>query len=494
MDALKMLRHMAVSEYTGAIPAEPEKYYDDVPLPQYAPVPKPEPVPQQLRKMRSLTGYLVPPGRIVPERTTESLFYEQGRFMERYSDDYSEPVECRRAVPTYAAMSYPELRAYFTWRTKWRSGEAPEVQYPFLLLYTSELVNLIGEPDAPAAYAQLIRLYTEYGKRIPAFGKHCRVWLLDFAAYYDLPDAYVTAEEQVFAAISEYRTHPPAKLLSALDSTSAYCLTQSKSCLADPQKTAEMLFAAFSALDVRYHAAYGAFLLGEIRRTEHIMFEGCVLYPRFSPRQGAYRITPLCTYYRYAGRWAVEALCRDSRAVTLRKRTTGEFLRTFDCIMREETGFKGKLKPAELPAGDAECIRDAVRAYLHEQARKNIPAIRLDTAELEKIRQAAGRTEAMLTLPEEEPVPAPRAETAPVIPAETSPIPGLSAPAAELLRCLLAGKSPQNPVKQGQMLSVLAEEINEAFYDDFGDTVLDTAGDMPVLIEDYAAELREKLK
>jgi hypothetical protein len=41
------------------------------------------------------------------------------------------------------------------------------------------------------------------------------------------------------------------------------------------------------------------------------------------------------------------------------------------------------------------------------------------------------------------------------------------------------------------MLSVLAEEINEALYDTVGDAVIDTdeAG-QPVLIEDYAEEVK----
>ena len=40
------------------------------------------------------------------------------------------------------------------------------------------------------------------------------------------------------------------------------------------------------------------------------------------------------------------------------------------------------------------------------------------------------------------------------------------------------------------MLSVAAEEINEALFDNFGDTVIAFDGDTPIIIEDYENELK----
>ena len=64
-----------------------------------------------------------------------------------------------------------------------------------------------------------------------------------------------------------------------------------------------------------------------------------------------------------------------------------------------------------------------------------------------------------------------------------------------MLLCLLTGASYQPLIDAGQMISVLTEEINEALYDRFGDTVIDAddAGN-PVLVQDYADDLRQMIE
>ena len=51
-------------------------------------------------------------------------------------------------------------------------------------------------------------------------------------------------------------------------------------------------------------------------------------------------------------------------------------------------------------------------------------------------------------------------------------------------------KSTVVPFRNGIMLSVAAEEINEALFDNFGDTVIAFDGDTPIIIEDYENELK----
>ena len=105
----------------------------------------------------------------------------------------------------------------------------------------------------------------------------------------------------------------------------------------------------------------------------------------------------------------------------------------------------------------------------------------------------------MLTLPEDEQPEAAAPE--PEEPAEDDDDDGelpdlpLSAPAMALLICLVTGESYQPLVDAGQMLSVLADEINENLYDTFGDTVIEMEDDdTPVLIEDYAEDLKGMLE
>ena len=43
------------------------------------------------------------------------------------------------------------------------------------------------------------------------------------------------------------------------------------------------------------------------------------------------------------------------------------------------------------------------------------------------------------------------------------------------------------------MASVLVDSINDKLYDEFADICIDASGDEPVIIEDYADELRSLL-
>ena len=65
----------------------------------------------------------------------------------------------------------------------------------------------------------------------------------------------------------------------------------------------------------------------------------------------------------------------------------------------------------------------------------------------------------------------------------------------ELLRCLLYGIST-DPLRnrRGVMLSVLADSINDKFFNMIGDTVIAFNGDIPEIIEDYADELKGIVK
>ena len=41
------------------------------------------------------------------------------------------------------------------------------------------------------------------------------------------------------------------------------------------------------------------------------------------------------------------------------------------------------------------------------------------------------------------------------------------------------------------MLSIVISKINEAFYDEIGDVIIEFDGDNPILIEDYIGDVKE---
>lgn len=63
-----------------------------------------------------------------------------------------------------------------------------------------------------------------------------------------------------------------------------------------------------------------------------------------------------------------------------------------------------------------------------------------------------------------------------------------------LLRFLLDGTPYQEFLRgRHQMLSVVADAINEKLFDRFGDTVIVFEGDTPMVLEDYVGEVEEIL-
>lgn len=457
-------------------------------------------VPQQIRQMRTLSGY----NNLNGTRSMESLFYQQGKYMEHYTDDFPDNVLCGRATPMYYNMKDNELRCYFTWRTRYRMGALPAAQNAFLLLYTFELLNLIGVTAPELAYSMLGRLLSDYGEQFPSFRKSLLRWMPDFAAYYQVPYRCDDEKEAAAITILRHSSHTPQELLEALDALSKYRIRNSKLYLAKPDETAEMLKAVYQAMLLHYaekkKQSYSSFLLGDQKREEHIMFEGAVFYNRTLQMTRDIRLSPLCVYHCCNGKWAKETFCSEPHGDRI-----GALLRTFDSVLREMLRFKGKLKPGELPEGDEAVIRQALRDYFEEQKRKNAPVITLDASELEAIRAAAAHTTDMLTLPEDE-----AEQEAPAQPAEPELPDGeaedtegdeelpdlpLSAPAMALLICLVTGESYQPLIDAGQMLSVLADEINENLYDTVGDTVIEMEDDeTPVLVEDYLEDLKGMLE
>ena len=452
-------------------------------------------VPQQIRQMRTLSGY----NNLDGKRSMESLFYQQGKYMENYTDDFPDLVQCGRSTPMYYNLKDNELRAYFTWRTRYRMGALPAAQNAFLLLYAYEILNLIGFQSAELAYDALTQLLRDYGEQFPSVKKSLLRWIPDFAAYYQQPYRMEDEIEAAAVTVLRHSAHTANELLLALDTLSKYHIKNSKLYLAEPEQVSEIVRTVYKAL-LTYYAekkekSFSAYLLGEQQRSEHLMFEGAVFYHRTLVPNGDYRLSPLCVYHCYQGRWAKETFAGKPNAERI-----GAVLRTIDSLLREQLSFKGKLKAGELPEGDAEVIRQAIADWFEEQKRKNAPVITLNEDELEKIRLAAEHTTDMLTLPEDaepvQPVPEPE-EPDDDGTDDDGDLPDLplSAPAMALLICLVTGESYQPLVDAGQMLSVLADEINENLYDTFGDTVIEMEDDeTPVLIGDYLEDLKGMLE
>ena len=485
-----------------------EGVYRDVPILRPAsalqrPAPQRLPEPPEYRKMRGLGNLLS-----CTSATEAMIFCEQGKLMAEFEDDFPYRGGFTSFYPTYRAMSYRQLRGYFTWRTRLRRGDLQKTDLSFALVYVYELLNLIGCRDAAEAYGRLTAFAEAYGAHDRYLAGCIRPWLRDFTVYYGLPvrefaETEDPSTDERLMRLTQPQTLTDDELYGLLTCFSSFRPENSrfyKACGADYR---EAVCRVYRTLDARSLAEDGASLLeARLCRLQALpctMFANAVFYDRLKTEDRVYKITPFFRYECRDGKWTCWRFARQGEKNT----ALGAFMREIDCLMRKAYGFPHKTKrgaegdpalPAVLKAELA-----AMRAAREEAAR---PRVTIDLSALADIRAAAAQTQGRLMTEEEmwtEPAPAPAPAPAPEQPqarpaAAECALP-LGAEELAFLTALAAGDDPAPALKaKGIPPGVMAERVNDLLYETFADNVIDFDGDTPVLADYYLEAIRGMLQ
>jgi len=118
------------------------------------------------------------------------LFYRQGKFMEKFSDDYEKILPLSMSIPTYQRLGYDQLRTYFTWRAKIQQGEFLPIPLSYLYLHIYELLCQIGVKTPIDGLDKLLNLWKTYQKTYPALNHDLPTWLKDYNVYHKLPFSF----------------------------------------------------------------------------------------------------------------------------------------------------------------------------------------------------------------------------------------------------------------------------------------------------------------
>ena len=137
-----------------------------------------DPIRQKFFDMRSLAS------NRPFARDDSELFYRQAKFMKDFTDDYQSEAKLNMYFPYYQHMGYEQLRTYFTWRTKIRNGEKPKTHLSYIFLYVYELLSNIGVKDPDEALDKLLMLLNEYSESNPPLSKYLPKWIKDHIVYY----------------------------------------------------------------------------------------------------------------------------------------------------------------------------------------------------------------------------------------------------------------------------------------------------------------------
>ena len=185
-DASEILKHVLSDDKLRSSKLFQDMVFTDQPiLRRGSQISRPE-TPPEIREMRSIA--------YTPEaywKTSAWLFYTQGKFMENFSDVYDFSDDFVRYYPTYRDLTTEQLRGFFSWRTRIRSGETPPAPQPFIYMLAYEIINGIGVDEPVDGFHMLMKLRHDYGANDNAVKRYLSQWLTDYAVYYSIDPALI---------------------------------------------------------------------------------------------------------------------------------------------------------------------------------------------------------------------------------------------------------------------------------------------------------------
>ncbi len=520
LEELRKLLHLDSTYFKSEkiTPREPEK-----------------PLPERLEQLREL-GY-----KNIFRYTTPELFYAQGTLAADYEDDEHFTGTSLHLVPTYSSLSDRELRGYFGWRTRYRKGQVEKTPKTFLILYLFEILNLIGVPSPEEGYQRFLQVEKDYENELLTSRSTLDEWKFHYCIYYNLKPAVMPeaaekiriVDRTVHILEDEYNSASDQAIFEALDRYSTYSLTRSQIYKQNPEGFISFFACFFRALQDYYQSHRSRFFTEDYLGKEK--FSWLYLFPEavFSFPCGAqdgyeYHLDEQSFVRSEAGFWTTHFFTLNP--VHLKR--LGKMLKAAEALMRVELQMPPLKMPEGVPKWFVKLVKDVLDRMAEAKAREEKRHIHLDLGQLSSIRADAAVTRDKLMteaeMREEGTLPVNLPEAMPNRASETgssllqaSPEPendskafqagsdavqeapglsdrqgaehshpfGLTDAEYRLLQALLYGGDWRFAEKDGLMLSLLVDGINEKVYDEFGDTVL-TLEERPELVPDYIDDLK----
>lgn len=454
-----------------------------------------EELPDRLREMRRLYEY----GRESPSARARN-FYRQAVFMQDYEDDLPWMGDFVCYFPTYHDLTTRQLRGYFTWRSKLRKGDIQPIATSAAYLYIYELLNGIGAASPEESLQKLREFEKGYlDSRIgdKRMRPNLRRWMLEFAVLHDLSpelarqvaNPEMIERDATLAVLRAPENHSDEEVFTAL-----CCLggkkAESSPVLASHAEKGKALFAqSWRKASAYVWQGTDLFTLcfGQRKTRQWYPLSNAVYYEQTRQQDRLYCLNDCRSYCCKNGVWQVEAY----EKLSFDKGRLQGFLHETDARLRRylKTGRYLRENPADawaIPYIDA-VIEEDKKAVI-EAAR---PKITIDLSGLEQIRRDAATTrESLLTEDEIEEM---EEAAPPAYESETSYLP-LDPIHVQILHALLEDRDAAEIIMAHHLMpSMTADAINEALFDEIGDTVLLCEEDQLLLVDDYIEELEQIL-
>lgn len=428
-------------------------------------------------------------------QSRESIFIKQGKLLAAYEDDYVYDRRVTHYFPTYQSLTNPELRGYFSWRTKLRRGNLQKTSLTYAFLYIYELLNQIGVADPMDGYHKLTEFRDAYGALDDGILPYLNLWLMDYVVYYNL-DAGLLAEapqmrfNRGIAVLDSIQSRGDEEVIRAVKQLSPKWLERSKFYREYREDCDTVTVRVLRRMSAHYNARCKKTMVeqyfGSFSQYRVILFDAAVFHERQVEGNRQYKVDENYIYRCRNGLWSVQKYnCLPHSNGKL-----GDVLKAIDGVMRECYGYGRPIQYKLDTKWILKIIQEEARNLLAEKKAAEEKKITIDYSRLARIRSDAAVTRDRLMVEEEAEEEAPPVQTpAPAEEPEDTP---LTKDEYRLLQSLLYGRDYGWVRSSGLMLSVLVDGINDKLYDTFSDSVL-LGDDPPELTEDYIADLKEMI-
>lgn len=354
--------------------------------------------------------------------------------------------------------------------------------------------------------------------------------------------------------LHEPENHTDGEVFHAAEFFSSYSIFRSAAYKAAPQLCERTVAAVVRGVSRFYGRSGFDELCCKRRKTSYFMFASAIVYMNERRSDRTVALPDGRVFSEINNHWLLTDFAKDGAL----SRELGALMRFVDIILRKKLKIKNKIKPvslnSDLQAFVERCIDGVFDDIRREKIKKRMDGVKIDFANLDTIRRSSDETGERLmteedigadngkngqsgiafvktdivmpksvgTAAEQTPVCTPKdAADASVGGAPSrSPISdGVFSDntgseercssavqtadtdekendaALRVLRILLDGGDASETAKSaGVTLSMVCDEINERFYDEFYDTVIDFDNDVPFVVPDYAEDLRGMLE
>lgn len=473
--------------------------YTDTPL--GIPIREKEPaedIPEKIAEMRQL--YDFGDGSF---RQKCRNFLIQGRFMEDYEDDYPWRGEFTHYFPTYHDLRPDQLRGYFTWRTMYRRGEYERTSTSFAYIYLYELLNCIGTSSPADSLDRMqgfIENYIESGLGERSILRNLYRWMLEFsvlkgmvpeiARRYSDPD--VVSRDEAIAVLR----NPDGKDDDAV--IGALCRFAGDKFTSSPvfgHEDGKHLFAESWRYAVRECQYKGKDLITlcfghQVENRWHPL-SNAIYFEDEHREPVTYGLNDCHSFIFRNGAWYERSYLTNYYD----KATLMAFIHETERMLRLYLKTGSKLKEKEDERWATRFVKKAIEHDAKDKEEAKRPKVNLDLTGLDRIRDDSALVRESLLTDEEkgDDLVAYKNECEEELEISDAPVVSdipLDGYERDIIFALLKGESVREILEAKRaMPEIIADSINEAFFDEIGDSVVECIGKDITLIEDYREDI-----